>query len=451
MNSVPHSLAGDTTATHSDPRFRVLLINAEASALADKLSDTLAQQQDIDFIRCQQPADAIELARHTQPTIILISLGQPLHGSLALVKTLRATHDCQDIPILAVASYANATTRKAMFSAGVNECFAGSPDDMELFARIRYCSDSYLAKRDLESANRELAKTRSYLLQSEKLASMGLLAAGVAHEINNPIAFVTSNINSLDGYYRDVVGTLDRYVAAHNGQAPGQSGNGLITALGETINLGDLREDVRQILDECRDGLSRVRKIVDNLKSYSRVSESEWQWADLHEELDRALSLGNNELKYKAEVARRYGDLPLVQCRPTQINQVFLNLLVNAAQAIDDHGTITVATSCAAPPRDLAPDSVSDTDWVCIKVSDTGVGIEPAKLSRIFEPFFTTKDVGKGTGLGLPVSSGIIENHNGFIDVESRLGQGTTFSIWLPVSQDLDGSEPTANLETKQP
>ncbi len=450
MSSLPHSLAGDTTATHSAPQFRVLLIDAQASALQDRLGETFAPQHDIDLICCQEPANALELTRHARPTIILVSLTQPLHNSLELIATIRASSDCHAIPIVALASNSNAATRRAVFSAGANECFAGLPDELELLARVRYCSEAYLAKRDLESANRELAKTRSHLLQSEKLASMGLLAAGVAHEINNPIAFVSSNLNSLDAYYREIVGTLDRYAAAHGEQAPGPGGNGPLTALQEAFNLGDLREDVGQILDECQDGLARVRKIVDNLKNYSRVSESEWQCADLHEELDRALSLGNNELKYKAEVARNYGDLPLVHCRATQINQVFLNLLVNAAQSIQDRGTITVATSRAVPPPDLAPDTVNGSDWVCIRVSDDGVGIEADKLSHIFEPFFTTKEVGKGTGLGLAVSSGIIESHNGFIDVDSELGKGTTFSVWLPVSQDADGSGPTANLESKQ-
>ena len=452
MNSLPQKLAGDTAATHGTTRFRVLLIDAQNSATTDRLGEFFAPQHDVDLICCQEPANALELARHTQPTTILVSLGQPLHDSLEIVATLRASPDCRAVPILALASYANAATRRAVFSAGVNECFAGRPDDTELLARVRFCSDAYLAKQELASVNRELAQTRRHLLQSEKLASLGLLAAGVAHEINNPVAFVSSNLNSLDGYYREVVGALDRCVAAHDGEAPGQGGDGPMAAMRQAIDFGDLREDVGQILDECRDGLSRVRKIVDNLKSYSRANESEWQWADLNEELDRALSLGNNELKYKAEVARNYGDLPPVQCLATQINQVLLNLLVNAAHAIDGHGTITVTTSCAAAPQGLVPDSKGGgADWVCIQVSDDGVGIAKDKLTRIFEPFFTTKAVGKGTGLGLAVSSGIIENHNGFIDVVSEPGKGTTFSVWLPVSQAEDRPQESANLETEQP
>ena len=452
MNSLPHRLVGDTAAAHGATRFRVLLIDAQANAMTDRISESFAHEHDIDLTCCQDPADALELARHTQPTTILVCLGQPLHDSLELIASFRASPDTRAIPIVALASNANAATRRAVFSAGANECFAGLPDDTELLDRVRFCSDSYLAKQELESVNRELARTRRHLLQSEKLASLGLLAAGVAHEINNPIAFVSSNLNSLDSYYRDVVGALDRCVSANDGQAAGQGGDGPIAAMRQAINFGDLREDVGQILDECRDGLSRVRKIVDNLKSYSRANESEWQWADLNEELDRALSLGNNELKYKAEVARNYGDLPRVQCLATQINQVLLNLLVNAAQAIDDRGTITVTTSRAVSPQGLVPDSASGAaEWVCIQVSDDGIGIAKDELPRIFEPFFTTKAVGEGTGLGLAVSSGIIENHNGFMDVDSEPGKGTTFSVWLPVSQDADGPQETANLETEQP
>ena len=184
--------------------------------------------------------------------------------------------------------------------------------------------------------------------------------------------------------------------------------------------------------------MSRVRKIVDNLKSFSRTSDSEWKWADMHEELDRALSLASNELKYKAEIVREYGDLPQVQCIPTQLNQVFLNLLVNAAHAMEGRGRITISTTRSAVPKEVESQPGSNGEWVCIKVADNGKGIDDDTLARIFEPFFTTKEVGKGTGLGLSVSLGIIHGHNGHIGVESEPGVGTTFTVWLPVARDVD-------------
>jgi len=268
----------------------------------------------------------------------------------------------------------------------------------------------------------QLEEAQNQLLQSEKLASIGQLAAGVAHEINNPVGFVNSNFGALERYVDSLFSLIDAYGSVeHAAEAP---------AIRQRIDYEFLKEDIAALFKESRDGLERVKRIVQDLRDFSRVDSSlEWQQTNLHTCLDTTLSVATNEIKHKADVVKLYGDIPEIQCLPSQLNQVFLNLMVNAAQAIAQHGTLTLATGAEA-------------DWVWVAISDTGSGIAPEHQKRIFDPFFTTKPVGKGTGLGLSVSYNIVAKHNGRIEVESELGKGTTFRIWLPVRQTLaaDGS-----------
>ncbi|MCG8369468.1 MAG: ATP-binding protein, partial [Proteobacteria bacterium] len=411
---------------------RVLFVDAR-DAVAATLGDRLAQQADIELIRCVDPDDAPITAAYVGPTVIIVVLPASADAGLALVGALRAVDGCRDVPIVVLSSGGAAATRKAAFLAGASDFLDGEPDALEMISRLRYHSGACMAHRELRSVTDELEKAQGQLFQSEKMASVGMLAAGVAHEINNPIAFITSNLNSLNNYHRDVFGMLDAYAEIE--QRVSDTGLVTVDSLKQAVRLDDLRKDVRQILDECRDGLTRVRKILENLKSFSRKGESDWQQADLHEELERALTLATNEIKYKADVVRNYGDLPQVRCIPSRIGQVFLNLLVNAAHAIEGRGRITITTSVTAAPPDLEAGAAGEGEWVRVDVSDTGCGIDAATAARIFEPFFTTKDVGKGTGLGLSVSHGIIRDHGGRIGVESEPGRGTTFSIRLPAGR----------------
>ncbi|MDE2584518.1 MAG: PAS domain S-box protein [Betaproteobacteria bacterium] len=277
---------------------------------------------------------------------------------------------------------------------------------------------------ELRRINDKLAEAQNQLLQSEKMASIGQLAAGVAHEINNPIGFVNSNLTTLGGYLEDLLSLLDAYRALESKVADADA-LAQVHSQQQAMDLDFLRQDIPALMAETMEGVVRVRRIVKDLKEFSHVDESEWQEADLHAGLDSTLNVVWNELKYKAQVVKEYGNLPLVHCIPSQLNQVFMNLLVNAAQAIQERGTITVRTG-------------SEADWAWIEVADTGKGIAPENLNRIFEPFFTTKPVGKGTGLGLSLSYGIVNKHGGCIEVTSVLGQGTTFRVWLPLVREED-------------
>ncbi|MGQ0709693.1 MAG: PAS-domain containing protein [Rhodoferax sp.] len=290
--------------------------------------------------------------------------------------------------------------------------------------------------RDLERINAELSATQQQLVQSEKLASIGQLAAGVAHEINNPIGYVHSNIGTLDKYVGDLLGLLERYQQAQPSIADAALAQGLREHCA-AVDLEFLKEDVLTLLQESREGITRVKKIVQDLKDFSHVDHSpDWQWADLHQGLESTLNIVANELRYKADVVKEYGILPEVECLPSQLNQVFMNLLVNAAHAMGpQRGCITLRTGVAG-------------EQVWLEFSDTGVGIAPEIQARIFEPFFTTKPVGKGTGLGLSLAYGIIQKHHGSITVRSEVGQGTTFRIELPVhhlSEDPAAVQPAAS------
>lgn len=278
-----------------------------------------------------------------------------------------------------------------------------------------------------KALNAKLEQAQNQLLQSEKMAAVGQLAAGVAHEINNPVGYVDSNLSSLERY----VGDLGRMLAAYEeaeAALPEAPREGL-AALKEEVELDYLKEDLAELVAESREGVRRVKRIVQDLKDFSRAGQADWEWADLHKGLDSTLNVAWNELKYKTRVEKEYGDLPPVRSVPSQLNQVFMNLLVNAAQAIEDQGTITVRTG------------TSGADWVWVEITDTGCGIAPEDLERIFEPFFTTKAVGKGTGLGLSLSYGLVSQHGGRIEVESEVGRGTTFRVHLPVDGPPDEDE----------
>lgn len=273
---------------------------------------------------------------------------------------------------------------------------------------------------------RRLHEAQDQLLQSEKMASIGQLAAGVAHEINNPVGFVNSNLGTLQKYVQQLLELLDTYEQAE--LLLDDATLSKIQLARQQADIEFLKQDVLALVQESHQGLTRVMQIVQDLKDFSHVDEGEWQLVDLHQGLDSTLNIVNNELKYKAQVIKEYGQLPLTECIGPQLNQVFMNLLVNAAHAMEQHGVITIRTG-------------AEQDWVWVEISDTGKGITPEHLKRIFDPFFTTKPVGAGTGLGLSMSYGIVEKHGGRIEVHSEVGEGATFRLWLPERQDEERME----------
>ncbi|WP_426113411.1 ATP-binding protein [Massilia sp. PWRC2] len=307
--------------------------------------------------------------------------------------TLRLIRDDQGLPLEVIGSLTDITMRKRM------------EEDLKIKGA------------EQQALIGELRSAHEQLLQAEKMASIGQLAAGIAHEINNPVGFVNSNMGSLKNYVDTLLGVIDHYELA---AAPHPQLAAQLAALRQQADLAFLKDDVVDLVRESMDGLKRVKDIVEALKDFSHVGETEWHVADIHQGLDSTLNIVSNEIKYKTRVDKQYGVLPPVTCLASQLNQVFMNLLVNAAQSMHGNGVISLRTGAA-------------NGWVWIEVADNGSGIAPENLHRIFEPFFTTKAVGSGTGLGLSLSYGIVKRHGGRIEVASELGVGTRFTVHLPV------------------
>ncbi len=275
---------------------------------------------------------------------------------------------------------------------------------------------------ELRQAYLRLNGAQEKLLQSEKMASIGQLAAGVAHEINNPIGYVHSNLGSLQEYLRSLFTLIEAYERALRAPDP----KALIPEIDDIrtrFDIDFISRDLPQLMAESREGIERVTRIVRDLKDFSYSGREEsWKLVDLHSGLESTINIIWNELKYKVILDRHYGNLPLVECLPSELNQVYMNLLLNAGQAIGERGTIVVSTG-------------QDSEEVWIEFKDSGAGIPADLLQRIFDPFFTTKPVGSGTGLGLSISYGIINKHHGRIDVTSTVGEGSCFRIVIPVRQ----------------
>jgi len=277
----------------------------------------------------------------------------------------------------------------------------------------------------LEQSNLELHSAQRQLIQAEKMASIGQLAAGVAHEINNPIGFVSSNLSSLK-QYTDVFRQLSVQIQTLLENNDFEKQKVLQQKLSEWVKAEDLsfiNDDTDDLLNESIEGLDRVTDIVKNLKQFSREDSDDKQWLDINECVATTLKVVNNKLKYHCNINKNFGKLPKVWINFGKISQVLTNLLINAGQSIEGQGEITITT-------ELRNESIA------ILIKDNGSGISKANLNKLFDPFFTTKDVGVGTGLGLSISYGIIQEHGGNITVDSELNKGSCFSIILPIGSD---------------
>lgn len=299
------------------------------------------------------------------------------------------------------------------FTATADEAVSG------LVITIVDTSELKQSAEKLAFAYQELQTTQARMLQREKMATIGQLAAGVAHEINNPIGFISSNLATLGKY----VERLSAFVSRQTDICTPCMSTGMLAELEKArleLKIDRILADLSPLIAESLDGVGRVRTIVRELKSFSRADEGEYQSADIIECLDSAINIVWNELKYKATLRKDYGNIPPVKCYPQQLNQVFMNLLINAAHAIDRQGEINISAR-------------HENNEVIIVISDTGSGIPQENLDKIFEPFFTTKDSGKGTGLGLSISYDIVKRHHGEITAESAPGKGTAFTVRIPV------------------
>lgn len=282
--------------------------------------------------------------------------------------------------------------------------------------------------RQLEDLTQQIEKqqqaafTYDQLLRSERLSTIGQLAAGIAHEINNPIGFVSSNTNLVVRYIADIEADLDRLA-----QNCAEEETGIAVLLHarwlNEAKITDHLTDLAELTSESLEGLARVQATIGDLKNYARGDDAVFESCDINTTLQASLNLLRNEIKYKAELITHFANIPPIDCIVSQIGQVFVNIIANACQAIEGFGTLTVSTKV-------------DDDGVEVSIADTGIGMNDTQMAKAFEPFYTTKPKGTGTGIGLSISADIVQRHHGKISVSSEVGSGTTFTVWLPLMQN---------------
>ncbi|MBD2356668.1 HAMP domain-containing protein [Tolypothrix sp. FACHB-123] len=277
--------------------------------------------------------------------------------------------------------------------------------------------------QELQQALQDLKATQGQLIQTEKMSSLGQMVAGIAHEINNPVNFIHGNIECASGYIQDLINLINLYQQEY----PEPSYR--IAENIEDIDLDFITEDLSHLLSSMKMGSQRIREIVLSLRNFSRLDEADMKAVNIHEGIDNTLLILNHRLKLGIEIIKIYGDLPLIECYPAQLNQVFMNILNNALDALLDY-------SNKRNKQIIINTSLVNNNCLKISIKDNGPGIRQEIMSKLFDPFFTTKPVGKGTGLGLSISYQIIEKHKGKIEINSAIDEGTEFTITLPIKAE---------------
>ncbi len=376
----------------------------------------------------QNADEACRILMDQEIDLALIDINMPGRSGVELLKELKQTNP--DTAVLMATAVDNLDTAMFCLQVGADD-YITKPFNLDrvlesvqqALKNRRKTLESRAYLRDLEEKVQEqseqLQMSRSMIVQQEKMAAIGQLASGIAHEINNPIGFISSNLRTLSKYLEkitDFIHALEIALKSPNEE----KAKAHLENVRRKIKLDFVLEDIRDLLEESLDGTERMQKIVQGLKSFSRVGDAEQKPADVNECLESAINIAWNEIKYKATLKRKLGDLPLTKCYPQPLSQVFMNLLVNAAQAIESQGEIRVKTWC-------------DGENIFASITDTGCGIPEENLGRLFEPFFSTKEAGKGTGLGMSIAAEIMQKHKGAITVDSEVDKGSTFTVKLPI------------------
>jgi signal transduction histidine kinase len=293
---------------------------------------------------------------------------------------------------------------------------------LESEARYRGLSKN-LEQRVMEQVQ-TIDSTRRQLYQAEKMASVGQLAAGVAHEINNPIGFIVSNLGAARSYISQISAFMDTYR-----RGPGTVA---LDAAWKSNDLDYVLDDFQTLIKESSAGAARVAKIVKDLKDFSNVDRSDEEFIDINDCLRSVCNIAQSELSRTAEVGLKLSCLPLTRCYPAHLSQAFLNILLNAGQAVNSDGRVMISTTYL-PADEHGADADESNGEICICISDNGGGIHQSIIDRVFDPFFTSREVGQGTGLGLTVCRDIVHAHDGRINIDSRVGEGSVVTIYLPV------------------
>ncbi|AFY71604.1 response regulator receiver sensor signal transduction histidine kinase [Thalassoporum mexicanum PCC 7367] len=459
VNNLSYSQDGNASATavaqqtlaRSSQAVVVLLVD-DQPIVAESIRRLLASEPDIQFHYCGDVQKVIPTAIQLAPTIILQDLVMPDADGLMLVKFFRANPALSKIPVVILSTKDEATAKAEAFAHGANDYLVKLPDPIELVARIRYHSAAYVNLLKGEEADRTLAynkeleqrvddrtaelqqtlknlkQTQAQMVHNEKMSSLGQLVAGIAHEINNPINFIYGNIKHVKAYVNDLSEMVRLYQEHYSEPVLP------ILEKSASIDIEFINQDLPKLLISLDTGVERIRNLVLGLRNFARHDESPVKAIDIHEGIDSTLLI----LKHKIddiEIVKDYGDLPLVECCASQINQVFMNILANAADALDEAREVGKQPQ----PKITIRTAKQESDQITIELSDNGIGIPPEVQQLIFDPFFTTKIVGEGTGLGLSISHQIVvDKHKGKLDCISAIGNGTTFRIELPTSFQIE-------------
>lgn len=412
-----------------------LLLIDDQIIIGEAVSRILANEADIAVHYLSDPTQAIQKAISIKPTVIFLDMVMPEIDGLMLLRWFRSHPVTHDIPIVMLSGKEEPKLKADAFAEGANDYLIKLPDAVELIARIRYHSKAYSnlknltattdkaqqQARQLEKTLQELQNTQAQLIQTAKMSSLGRMVAGLAHELNNPINFIQGNLSPLNSYVQALLNLIELYQQEYPDST---------LAIQEQIaemNLDFMINDLPKILSSMRIGSDRIREIVLSLRNFSRLDQAEKKAVNIHEGIESTLLILSHRLKQGIEVIREYGDLPLIECYPAQLNQVFMNILSNAIDALLEQKAQT-------QKQIIIQTEAISFHQVRVTIRDNGPGIDSEIQSKIFDPFFTTKPVNKGTGLGLAISYQIIENHHGNIHLTSRTEYGTEFAIEIPIA-----------------
>lgn len=424
--------SGSKNEVFSTCKTSVLLID-DQPIIGEAVRRLIEEESDISFHFCSDPTQAIQIALEVKPTVILQDLVMPDIDGLMLLRWFRSHPETRDVPVVVLSAKEEPEFKAEAFAQGANDYLIKLPDPIELIARIRYHSRAYsnlralveattaaqVQTQKLEKALQDLQQTQAQLIQTEKLSSLGQMLAGIAHEINNPVNFLHGNLKHVDEYVHDLLDMLGAYQAAF--PEPPE----LVQQKMDAIDLEFVASDLPKTVASMKIGTDRIREIVLSLRNFSRLDGSERKAVNIHEGLDSTLLILNHRTKAGISITKEYGDLPLVECFPSQLNQVFMNILNNAMDALLEQEDAERSKTI------LIRTMVLEGDRVRISIKDNGPGIPEEIRAKVFAPFFTTKPINQGTGLGLAISQQIIEKHQGQIQIWSEPNQGTEFWIDL--------------------
>ena len=449
---------------HDDPCIRGIyeqilcskyLNTVSSQDASDKSDEFIANRSfELTFVNCGE--EAIELMRDSVrmgKTYVAAFVDLELPGLNWAETTAWIWMIDPKIKILIVTAFSQYLSEDFTMVAGRDDLFylrkPFKPEEIRQFARAfskqwrleremeMLTEDLKIAHEKLEDINNNLQKKveeqTTMLIQSDKMASIGLLAAGVAHEINNPTAFLNNNLISLRSYINHIRTLFKKYHELEKYIEKGKKDKSLqiikeVRDFWIENKIDFIMGDIDELIGDSLEGTQRISRIVSDLKNFARAKEDDIELVNLNEVIDTTLNLIWNELKYKTKIIKDYGELPKIRCLVQKISQVFINILTNASQAIKEKGTITIVT------RHIKQSRKEKNEYIEVRLSDDGIGIPKENMTKIFDPFFTTKQENEGTGLGLKITYDIIKAHGGKVKVESEEGKGTTFIIRMPLN-----------------